>query len=126
MQNTNISNFVLLGDFNVKFSNPLHPLFSNLCTILDSFSLVQVVLDPTHTSPLGTSSLIDLVLMSNPSMFSACMVIPPLEEDEEVHDLLLSLDIIKANVPDGISATMLKATATSIANSGGYRGFHIK
>ena len=39
---------------------------------------MQVVSDPTHTSPMGTSSLIDLVMISNPSMLSACIVIPPL------------------------------------------------
>ena len=37
--------------------------------------------------------------------------------EEEVQDLLLSLDSTKANGPDGISATMLKATASSIASS---------
>ena len=35
--------------------------------------------------------------------------------EEEVIDLLLSLDTTKANGPDGISATMLKSTAYSIA-----------
>ena len=35
--------------------------------------------------------------------------------EEEVIDLLLSLDTTKANGPDGISAIMLKSTAYSIA-----------
>ena len=35
--------------------------------------------------------------------------------EDDVLDLLLSLDTTKANEPDGISATMLKATASSIA-----------
>ena len=35
--------------------------------------------------------------------------------EEEVTDLLLNLDISKANGPDGISAIMLKSTAYSIA-----------
>ena len=35
--------------------------------------------------------------------------------EDDVLDLLLSLDTRKANGPDGISATMLKATASSIA-----------
>jgi len=37
---------------------------------------------------------------------------------EEVEHLLLNLDESKASGPDGISATMLKRTATSIASSG--------
>ena len=35
-------------------------------------------------------------------------------DEEEIFDLLLSLDVYKASGPDGISATMLKATAASI------------
>ena len=38
-----------------------------------------------------------------------------LYNEDEVIDLLLSLDTTKANGPDGISATMLKSTAYSIA-----------
>jgi len=34
--------------------------------------------------------------------------------EEEVYDMLLSLDTSKANGPDGISAKMLKGTALSI------------
>lgn len=37
--------------------------------------------------------------------------------EEEILDLLLSLDITKANGPDGISATMLKSTANTITHS---------
>ena len=78
LQDANVcsfSNFVLLGDFNVNVS---HPLLSNLCDLLDCFSLVQVVSEPTYTSPTGTTSLIDLVLISNSSMLSSCAVVPPL------------------------------------------------
>ena len=39
---------------------------------------MQVVSESTHTSPVGTPSLIDLAMISNPSMLSACSVIPPL------------------------------------------------
>ena len=53
------SNFVLLGDFNVNFYNSSHRFFSNLCNILDCFSLSQVVPEPTHISPLGSTSLIN-------------------------------------------------------------------
>ena len=78
------SNFVLLGDFNVNINNPSHPLFSNLCSMLDSFSFEQVVTEPTHTSPLGNSSLIDLVMISNPSLLSSCTVIPPLGSSDHI------------------------------------------
>ena len=46
--------------------------------MLNNFSLVQVTSEPTHTSPIGTPSLIDLAMISNPSVLSACGVIPPL------------------------------------------------
>ena len=76
------SNLVLLvlGDFNVNVntSNPSHPLFNELCNIMNNFSLVQVVSEPTHLSPNGNSSLVDLALISDPSKLSSCAVIPPL------------------------------------------------
>ena len=37
--------------------------------------------------------------------------------EEEVYEMLLSLDTSKANGPDGISAKMLKCTALSITPS---------
>ena len=81
LQDVNVcsfSSFVLLGDFNVNVNNVSHPLLSNLYDLLDCFSLVQVVPEPTHTSPAGTTSLIDLALISNSSMLSSCAVVPPL------------------------------------------------
>ena len=45
LHNANIcsfSNFVLLGDFNVNFNNPLHPLFSHLCSNLTIFLLCKL------------------------------------------------------------------------------------
>ena len=67
-----------MGDFNINFYNPSHPLFSNLCNILDYFSLSQVVSEPTHTSPQGNASLIDLALISDASKLISCSVVPPL------------------------------------------------
>ena len=37
--------------------------------------------------------------------------------EDEVHDLLLTLDVTKSNGPDGISSSMLKHTADAIAPS---------
>lgn len=70
------SNFVLIGDFNIDYNNSLHPLRQRLDTIISSFSLVQVVADPTHTDSNGRSSLIDLALLSSPEKLSSCSVIP--------------------------------------------------
>ena len=74
----NFSNFVLLGDFNINYNNPSHPYFTDLCNLINSFSLIQVVPEPTHTSPSGSTSLIDLVMISNLSMLSSCIVTSPL------------------------------------------------
>ena len=71
-----LTNFVLLGDFNVNFYNTSHPLFSNLCNILDCLSLSQVVPESTLTNPQGNASLI--VLISDTSTLTSCSVIPPL------------------------------------------------
>ena len=60
-----LSNFVLLGDFNVNYFETSHPLFSKLLLISDSLSLTQIVTFPTH-SISTSSSLIDLVYLSSP------------------------------------------------------------
>ena len=73
-----LSSFVLLGDFNIDFCKQSHPLFSKLSIFLQSFVLTQVVPQPTHISPSGRASLIDLVLLSSPSQLVSCNVIPPL------------------------------------------------
>ena len=78
------SSFVLLGDFNINFSNGSHPSFSNLCNILSTFGLTQVVSDHTHVHQGNSHSLIDLVLMSNPSSLSSCQVIPPLSNSDHL------------------------------------------
>ena len=48
----------------MNFRNLSHPLFSDLFKILHSFSLSQEVQEDTHTSPQGSTSLIDLALVS--------------------------------------------------------------
>ena len=67
-----------MGDFNVDFCNRHHFLYAKLSNILCSFSLTQVVAQPTHASPSGRDTLIDLALLSNPSQLMSCDVIPPL------------------------------------------------
>ena len=70
------SHFILLGDFNVDMSNLSHPLYSKICSVLEYFDLSQVVTGFTHTSPSGSTSLIDLVLSSSPSKLLSCTTIP--------------------------------------------------
>ena len=55
----------------------IHFLASYL-VFLQSFVLTQVVPQPTHFNNTGSSTLIDLVLMSVPSQLVKCSVIPPL------------------------------------------------
>ena len=72
------SSFVLVGDFNINFFNKDHPYFCRLQSILQSFSLSQVVHTPTHKNSNGHASLIDLALVSNKTQLLDCSVVPPL------------------------------------------------
>ena len=83
------SRFLLVGDFNVDFSNKQHPLFYKFLTILDSFLLVQVVPGPTHTSSSGNQTLIDLALLSNPALLVSCSITAPLSNSD--HGISISL-----------------------------------
>ena len=81
------STFLLLG---VNFYNPQHHLFSHVNDILYSFSLVQVVPSFTYVSPNGSTSLIDLALLSDTSCLQSCTTLPPLSSSDH---LGLSLSI---------------------------------
>ena len=72
------SSFILLGDFNIDFCNPHHPMVTKLANFCNSLMLTQTVGEPTHTSPTGNQSLIDLVFLSNPQQLKHCYVAPPL------------------------------------------------
>ena len=71
------TSFVLVGDFNINFCNKDHPYFCRLQSILQSFSLSQVVHSPTHINSDGHASLIDLALVSSKTQLLDCSVIPP-------------------------------------------------
>ena len=73
------TSFVLIGDFNINFCSRDHPYFCKLDTILQTFSLSQVVNTHTHTAPSGETSLIDLALVSNPDLVLDCTTVSPLE-----------------------------------------------
>ena len=85
---TQFSTFLLLGDFNIDFLKPHHPLFHKLSDILYSFSLEQVVPSYTHVSPNGSTSLIDLAFLSTPTLLRSCSVIPPLANSDHFGLLL--------------------------------------
>ena len=73
-----LHHFVLLGDFNVDYLKPSHPLFTHLHSIATYFFLEQVVSSPTHFSHTGNPSLIDLVFISCPDKLLSCVTVPPL------------------------------------------------
>jgi len=75
------SNFVLLGEGNFDTSHSFYPY---LCDLITSFSLSQVVDTPTHFSPNGRSTLIDLVFVPNLHSFSNCSVIPQLSNSNHL------------------------------------------
>ena len=78
------STFLLLGDFNVNFCNPSHFLFSYVKDIMHSFSLSQVVPSCTHVNPNGSTSLIDLALLSDLSHLQSCVTLPPLSSSDHL------------------------------------------
>ena len=49
---------------------------------LSLFSLTQIVMSATHDNPNGSSSLIDLVFLSNQSSLRSCNIIPPLSNSD--------------------------------------------
>lgn len=79
LDHSSLSNLILLGDFNVDF-HPLstHPMYSHLCSLTDSLSLMQVVSSNTHVGANASESLIDLVFMSSPTALIECCVTPGL------------------------------------------------
>ncbi len=64
-----------------------HPLLSS---IFSSFALSQIVCRPTHTSPNGNSTLIDLALIPPSTEVVSCSVVPPIgNSDHNGIELLL-------------------------------------
>ena len=74
--------FVLIGDFNVSNAS------SQKLSVTNSFSLTQVVTEPTRIS--NSSTLVDLIFLSSPSQLSSCVTIPPLANSDHL-GLQLSL-----------------------------------
>ena len=78
---TYFSNLIIVGDFNVDLSSNTSTC-KHLNNVMHSFSLSQVVTEPTHFISENTSSLIDLVLMSAPEHLKECVTVPPLSNSD--------------------------------------------
>ena len=65
---------VILGDMNICMSNKKSPLFKKYCNILNMFSLVQLITEPTRISS-SSSSIIDHILCNTKEKISQSGVI---------------------------------------------------
>ena len=85
-----LSNHILVGDFNVNYvSSSSSPLFLELKSLADSYSLSQVISDSTHFSHAGTPSIIDIAFI--PSTFTSnYLILPPLPSSDH-NAILLSV-----------------------------------
>jgi len=68
--------------------NQSHPFYSKLYSTFESFCLSQIVTDHTHLGPNGTTSMIDLIATSSPSLLQSCETIPPLANSDHMGLLL--------------------------------------
>ena len=90
------NSFVLIGDFNVDYLCTHSFLYKRLFDCLSPFSLCQIVPHATHESPNGTSTLIDLAFIPNPSQLRCCTVIPPLSNSDHNG---IQLDLVSPTMP---------------------------
>ena len=78
-----LSNFVLLGDFNVNYLNSLCPSYSKLQFLASSLCLTQIVSEPTRLSS-SSNTLIDLVFLSAPNNLVSYATIPALANSDHL------------------------------------------
>ena len=83
------SNFILLGDFNIDFCKFDHQqgaakLYPGLSNLLSSFSLAQMMTEPTRLGKNGQGTLIDWVLTSSPMNIQLCTTVPPLVNSDHL------------------------------------------
>ena len=95
MDHTLFPNFVLLGDFNIDYNNTSHPFHHHLLGFMSTLCLTQVVSEPTRLSS-HSSTLIDLVLLSQPPLLISCHTVPPLANSDH-HGIHLKLKTRKQN-----------------------------
>lgn len=96
-------NYILIGDFNVNFCNHNHSYYSKLHNIFSSFGFSQVVTEPTHICSNGSTSMIDLIAMSSPSLLQSCVTVPPLSNSDHL-GLLLQTHWRQSSQPTDLSA----------------------
>ncbi len=94
-------NLILLGDFNVDYTSP-SPALNQINALSDLFSLDQIVSHPTHFSPSGSPSLIDLVLISPSFSPSSCNILPPISNSDH-RSILFSLPVSPVSSPSSSS-----------------------
>lgn len=87
-----LTNFILVGDLNIDFCNHNNPLYSKLVSVISSFSLYQVIKEPTRYNPSGTSSTIDLAFISPDTALNTATTIPPLSTSDH-QGIKLSIDL---------------------------------
>ena len=81
------SKSILVGDFNVNVGNSRAPLVDQVSSLTSLFSLSQIVSQPTHFSPTGSPSIIDLVFVPR-SIRRSSVITPPLDSSD--HSTILS------------------------------------
>ena len=83
-----LANLTLVGDFNVHcVSSSTSPLYSELRSVENSYSLHQHISTPTHFSLNGYPSIIDLIF--TPSTFpTSHIILPPVSTSD--HNAILS------------------------------------
>ena len=81
-------------------SSTSHPLYHKLSCMMSTYALSQMVSGHTHVHHSGTSSTIDLLFTSNPSLINDCITIPALSNSDHLGLLarlcLKSVNHIKA------------------------------
>ena len=84
---------MLLGDFNINLLSS-SPTAQNITSTLSTFHLSQIVIEPTRISS-SSSSLIDHVYISDPSLANSCQILTALgSSDHSCISLLLTRDTI--------------------------------
>ena len=76
---TGVSDIIVTGDFNLNMLNP--QTFRKISSFCYQFSFHQMIKDPTHFTE-NSSSLIDLVLVSNENHVIHCGVGDPFLQQE--------------------------------------------
>ena len=73
LQPSLLTNFLLIGDFNVDIEHGFGPRLTDLMT---TFGLTQVVRSPTRISTSGSKTTIDLCFISNSDNLQSCVNLP--------------------------------------------------